>query len=262
MIENLVSSSADLEFDHPRCECGITGVVTPNGNAAEIAARLNYEQKNRGTQANGIGWFTSGLTINRKLYQNQPIEKNPDVIGIEASMALGHTRYTTEGDGSEENIQPAHATWEDVDGNTQELILSHNGNVNLASIQKLVKKKLPEGASDSVYIAQLIAESHGITMAEKLHNALLELEGSYSLTILSAEGVFGIRDPRGNRPLHFAQYEDGTSILASEDYPLQERSNTQDGYLISIPPGSLVHINPEGQTTIVPEFIEPLEPAF
>ncbi|PIZ66702.1 hypothetical protein CO051_00320 [Candidatus Roizmanbacteria bacterium CG_4_9_14_0_2_um_filter_39_13] len=248
--------------EHPHCECGVTGVVTRKKDAPKIAALFNYAQINRGQHSNGVGWWSSDNGIERYLQVGPPQLVNEYVLEIDATMALGHTRYTTEGDESKSNIQPAMATWIDANFQEQELILSHNGNVDLSSIKALVKVQLPEGASDSLYIAQLIAESPGRTMADKLRNALPLVNGSYSLTILSKEGVFGIRDPRGNRPLHLADYQDGITIIASEDFPLQSRQNICPGYPLSIPPGTLVHITPNRVITIEEDLIEPLDPSF
>src|SRR5262249_41523363 len=69
--------------------------------------------------------------------------------------------------------------------------------------------------SDSEIIARLIAAAPGATYAEKIRRVMPSLQGAYSLVILTAGEVIGVRDPFGVRPLAIGRLQDHW-LLASE----------------------------------------------
>ncbi len=55
--------------------------------------------------------------------------------------------------------------------------------------------------SDTEVIVHLIALSKEHTLPEAMADALRQVEGAFSLVMMSADRIFAARDPRGFRPL-------------------------------------------------------------
>ena len=98
------------------------------------------------------------------------------------------------------------------------LSVAHNGNLTNAIIlrESLVK----EGAifrttSDTETIVQLIAKSNRVKFLEKLIEALFQIQGGYSLLLMTNKKLVGVRDPFGIRPLVIGKLKD-SYIFASE----------------------------------------------
>ena len=69
--------------------------------------------------------------------------------------------------------------------------------------------------SDTETIVQLIAKSKRNKMVEKIIDALFQIQGGYSLIIMTNKKLIGIRDPFGIRPLVIGKLND-SYIFASE----------------------------------------------
>ena len=98
------------------------------------------------------------------------------------------------------------------------LSVAHNGNLTNALLLRdnLVK----EGAifrttSDTETIVQLIAKSIRKKFIDKLIDALFQIQGGYSLVLLTNKKLVGVRDPFGIRPLVIGKLKN-SFILASE----------------------------------------------
>ena len=128
-------------------------------------------------------------------------------------FAIGHNRYSTTGETSLRNIQPFFA-----DLHMGGLSVAHNGNLTNALLlrESLVK----EGAifrttSDTETIVQLIAKSKREKFLDKLIDALFQIQGGYSLILMTNKKLVGVRDPYGIRPLVIGKLKN-SYILASE----------------------------------------------
>ena len=98
------------------------------------------------------------------------------------------------------------------------LSVAHNGNLTNALIlrENLVK----EGAifrttSDTETIVQLIAKSKRDKFIDKLIETLFQIQGGYSLVLMTNKKLVGVRDPYGIRPLVVGKLKN-SYIFASE----------------------------------------------
>src|SRR5262249_54007162 len=99
------------------------------------------------------------------------------------------------------------------------LALAHNGNLtNALSIRRQLVRRgcLFQSTTDTEVIIHLIAISLYATVEERLIDALKQVEGAYSLVVLSRSGVIGVRDPLGIRPLVLGRMPNGVWIVTSE----------------------------------------------
>ena len=98
------------------------------------------------------------------------------------------------------------------------LSIAHNGNLTNALI--LRNSLVKDGAifrttSDTETIVQLIARSKRDKFIDKLVDVLFQIQGGYSLVILTNKKLVGVRDPYGIRPLVIGKLKN-SYIFASE----------------------------------------------
>ncbi|MBV9859766.1 MAG: amidophosphoribosyltransferase [Alphaproteobacteria bacterium] len=203
-----------IDADHLREECGVFGVFG-HPDAAALAALGLHALQHRGQEAAGIvAYDGEQFSAHRGLGLVSDNFSSPDVMArLPGSAAIGHVRYATTGEVAMRNVQPLFADFE-FGG----LAICHNGNLTNAYQlrRQLVRRgSLFQSTSDTEVIVHLIATSLKETVVDRLVDALRSVQGAYSLVALSQDGVIGVRDPLGVRPLVLGQLGDAW-ILASE----------------------------------------------
>ena len=163
---------------------------------------------------------------------------------LKGKSAIAHNRYSTTGSSNANNIQPFNIIY-----HSGIISLAHNG--NLTNTNTLRDELRKEGAifqttTDSEIFMHLIARSKQTTAKEQIREALRTAVGSYSLVILTEEGLFAARDPHGVRPLCIGRKlnPDGTYayLIASESCSLDINGFE---YFRSIEHNELILINEE-----------------
>ena len=201
-------------FDKLKEECGIFGISNHKDASALVALGLHALQ-HRGQEGCGIVSFDG---------KNYHSEKRQGLVGdhftdseiikkLPGEFAIGHNRYSTTGETSLRNIQPFFA-----DLHMGGLSVAHNGNLTNALLLREILVK--EGAifrttSDTETIVQLIAKSNRDKFLDKLIDALFQIQGGYSLILMTNKKLVGVRDPYGIRPLVIGKLKN-SYILASE----------------------------------------------
>ncbi len=165
------------------------------------------------------------------------------------SSAIGHNRYSTSGAADNKvNIQPFV-----VHDKTGNVALAHNGNIsNAAELRRSFSERgtLFQSTADSELILHLIAQSRRERRVDQVIDALGQVEGAFSLSILTDDALIAVRDPNGFRPLALGRVmnSDGTwgYCVASETcaFDLIEAE-----YLRDIRPGEILIIDAEGCRT-------------
>lgn len=175
-------------------------------------------------------------------------------------VGLGHVRYSTGGPSTWQNAQPGYRSV----GNAG-FALGHNGNLtNVAALEEQAGMLPSVMGSDSELIAELIATAfppeHALELADKdLENALLavlpRLEGAFSLGLIDATHLVGVRDPNGFRPLCLGRLspspsaEFGGWVIASET-PALDVVGAE--FVREIEPGEVVIIDDDGPRSLRP----------
>jgi len=230
--------------DHFHDECGVFGVFN-HAEAAKMTYLGLYALQHRGQEAAGIA-STDGanIHIHKAMGLVQEIF-TPDVIShLPGAVAIGHTRYSTAGDKSLMNAQPVV-----IDCNKGKLAVAHNG--NLTNAMELRRKLEHRGSifqttSDTEVIVHLIARSGARNLSGAIADALNQVEGAYSLVILTRDEIYAIRDPRGFRPLNLGRL-DASWIVGSETcaFDLIDAE-----YVREVEPGEMVRISRSGIESI------------
>tara|TARA_B100000886_G_scaffold126373_1_gene85194 strand:+ start:14221 stop:15672 length:1452 start_codon:yes stop_codon:yes gene_type:complete len=200
--------------DKLREECGVFGISNHEDSSAIVALGLHALQ-HRGQEGCGI------VSFDGKNYHSEKRQglvgdhfTNPEVIkNLPGKFAIGHNRYSTTGETSLRNIQPFFA-----DLHMGGLSIAHNGNLTNALLLRNTLVK--EGAifrttSDTETIVQLIARSNRDKFIDKLIDALFQIQGGYSLVLMTNKKLVGVRDPYGIRPLVVGKLKE-SFIFASE----------------------------------------------
>ena len=200
--------------DKLREECGIFGISNHADASALVALGLHALQ-HRGQEGCGVVSFDG---------KNYHSEKRQGLVGdhftdpetlkkLPGEFAIGHNRYSTTGETSLRNIQPFFA-----DLHMGGLSIAHNGNLTNALVlrESLVKSgAIFRTTSDTETIVQLIAKSQRDKFIDKLIDTLFQIQGGYSLVLMTNKKLVGVRDPLGIRPLVIGKLKN-SYIFASE----------------------------------------------
>jgi amidophosphoribosyltransferase len=234
-------------FDGFREECGVFAIYG-HPEAANLAYLGLYALQHRGQESAGIA-----SSDGRDIYCHKSMGHvaeifTPEVLGgLPGEMAIGHTRYSTAGDTVLLNAQPF-----SVACNKGHIAVAHNGNItNAGELRRQLEREgsIFQASSDTEVILHLVARSREKTLAGALREALLELEGAFSLVFLAKDRILVARDPHGFRPLAFGRMElsGGRTcyVFASETCAFDLINAV---YLGDVEPGEMVIVGPEGLT--------------
>jgi len=221
--------------------CGVVGVYAPNEDVARLTFFALFALQHRGQESAGIA-TTNGKTL--QVYANMGLVSqvfDEDALSrLTGDIAIGHNRYSTTGTSRVCNAQPI------VVGEGSNVIaIAHNGNiVNAAHLHEELSGQgyTFSSSTDTEVIANLIVSSHEKDWVGRIRYAMHRLQGAYSLTIMTNDRLFGVRDPLGVRPLCLGTI-DGGWVLASESCALD---HIGANFVREIEPGEIVSIGANG----------------
>ncbi|HLJ40870.1 MAG TPA: amidophosphoribosyltransferase [Candidatus Acidoferrales bacterium] len=233
-----------LDDDHFHDECGVFGVFG-NEEAAKLTYLGLYALQHRGQESAGIA-ATEGVQLRVEKGMGLVQELfTPDVIArLPGAAAIGHTRYSTAGDTTLMNAQPLAS-----DCNKGKLALAHNGNLtNALELRRNLEHKgsIFQTTSDTEVIVHLVARSKVGNLAGAIADALGQVEGAYSLLILTRDEIFAVRDPRGFRPLALGRLGDAW-VVGSETCAFDLIGAE---YIRDVEPGEMLRISKSGVESI------------
>ncbi len=192
-----------LPFDKFHDECGVMGIYA-HPEAAKLAYLGLYALQHRGQESAGIVSSDSGsLRLERGMGLVADIFTEDALARLPGPIAIGHTRYSTAGDSKLLNAQPVM-----VECNKGKLALAHNGNlINARAIRARLEQQgsIFQTTSDTEVIVHLIAQSRADNLPDAIAEALRQIEGAFSLVLMTPDRLFAMRDPRGFRPLSMAR---------------------------------------------------------
>lgn len=221
--------------------CGVVGIW-----GHEEAAKLTYlglhALQHRGQETAGIVAGDAGKPFHRHLGRGLVADVFPaDVLErLPGKNAIGHVRYSTAGGAGSFNAQPFR-----VKTSRGELALAHNGNlVNEQQVRTDLENRgsIFTTASDTEIFIHLLAHSRARRLQDRLREAAAQVEGAYSLVLLTADALVGVRDPSGFRPLWLGKIGDA-HVLVSETSAL---SLLEGEPIREIDPGEIVIIDNDG----------------
>lgn len=204
-------------------ECGIFGIYSPTKKPLPQIVYFGLTAlQHRGQEACGIAVnedrvirYHKDLGLVSEVFSSGQLE----ALG-EGEIAVGHCRYSTSGSQKRENAQPM--VVRHVKG---QLALVHNGNlVNSFELRHELEMKgcIFQTTSDTEVIAYIIIQNrlkYG-TIEDAVCASLSQLDGAYSMIMMSPTKLIACRDPLGMRPLCYGRMADGSYVFASESCAL------------------------------------------
>lgn len=199
-----ISFSSDKPQDH----CGVFGIYGHPRAALMTYYGLTALQ-HRGQEGSGIVTSEFHEKFNRyrfHVYKDfglvNDVFRDDSILTSQlyGTAAIGHNRYSTAGAADNRtNIQPLLVNYKS--GN---VAISHNGNLtNFRTIRKRLQDEgtIFQTTSDTEVILHLIARSKEVDQVHQVLDALNQVEGAFSLVILTDDKLIAARDPHGWRPL-------------------------------------------------------------
>lgn len=237
-----------------REECGVFGIWN-HDDAARLAYLGLFAQQHRGQESAGVVSLHDGEHIHHKgLGLVGDVFNENDLQRLQGRAAIGHVRYSTTGNNLLTNAQPLTAVL--LNG---PVALAHNGNfVNSLVLRNRLKESgaIFSGTNDTECVLHLLSKNPSNNIITALKESAPEMEGAYSLVIMTHNCLVAMRDPLGFRPLvkGYITNENGTKsvVLASETCAFDLIGATFDR---EIEPGEIFWVNEQG------EFSERFAPA-
>jgi len=229
-------------------ECAVLGVSLTTEEAAGITYNGLLALQHRGQEGAGIAVANNrsivckkGVGLVNEVFSGEELASLP-----KGRVGIGHTRYSTTGHHTKENVGPFVTEYL-----TGRIATAHNGNItNAREIrEKLAGYGLHFGAtSDSEVVSSLIAyvitkegsALKGVTAAAGL------LKGAFSLIIVTSKSkLIAVRDPNGFRPLCIGKSSIGY-VVASETCALDACGfefvrDVLPGEIVIIEHGEIIH---------------------
>ncbi|NET51859.1 MAG: amidophosphoribosyltransferase, partial [Merismopedia sp. SIO2A8] len=244
------------EQDKPKEYCGVFGIYAPGSEVAKLTYFGLYALQHRGQEAAGIATFDgSTLHMHKDAGLVSQVFNETILSSLPGQLAVGHTRYSTTGASRVANAQPMVAVTR-----LGSLAVAHNGNLvnaHLLRDELIAESYLPKTSSDTEMIALAIASEvdAGKDWLQGTINALHRCQGAFSLTIATPEGLMGVRDSHGIRPLVIGVLNDAPESESShgihpKHYVLASETCGLDiigaEYVRDVEPGELVWITEKG----------------
>jgi amidophosphoribosyltransferase len=193
--------------------CGIFAIY-----GHEEAANMTYlglhALQHRGQESAGIV-TTDGSKFRRHVAMGlvSDIFDQAAIAALPGRAAIGQVRYSTAGGSELRNAQPflfdyAHGGF----------AVSHNGNLtNAIEIRQRLEAQgsIFQTTSDTEVIVHLFAQARDADPVDRLATALRQVQGAYSLVVLTDGKLIAARDPYGFRPLVLGRVRDAY-VVSSE----------------------------------------------
>lgn len=200
--------------------CGIVGIVG-NDQATSILVNGLEKLEYRGYDSAGI--FVADQNDDFLVKSQGRIKELADKIGkdVHGTIGIGHTRWATHGEPSEENAHP-HTS------QSKRFVLVHNGVIE--NYDELKEKYLADdifyGETDTeiaVHLVEYFSEQ-GLLTKEAFRNALKEIHGSYAFGLIDKKDRETIYVGKNKSPLLIG-LGDGFNVVCSDAMAMLEQTN-------------------------------------
>lgn len=226
-------------------ECGVFGIFAPGLDAAQLTYYGLYALQHRGQESAGIA-VRDGQTI--KLHKGMGLVSEifsaEQINNLQGHAAIGHVRYAS-GPSDLVNAQPLL-----IHQRPGMLALAQNGNLtNRVQLREMLYNSgaVFQSNTDSEIIINLIARYGQSNLEGAIMKAMIDLQGAYSVVVLTQHALYAVRDPHGFRPLCLGKIGDQGWVVSSESCAL----DTVGAKLVrDINPGEIVRIDHDGVTSL------------
>lgn len=216
--------------------CGIVGIV---GNEQATSILVNGLEKLEYRGYDSAGIFVADQNEDFLIKSQGRIKELAEKIGsdVHGSIGIGHTRWATHGEPSEENAHP-HTS------QSKRFVLVHNGVIE--NYDELKEKYLADdrfyGETDTeiaVHLVEYFAEQ-GLSTKDAFSKALKEIRGSYAFGLIDKNDRETIYVGKNKSPLLIG-LGDGFNVVCSDAMAMLEQTNQ----FVEINDGEMVIVTKE-----------------
>jgi amidophosphoribosyltransferase len=239
-------------FDKFKDECGVFGIFG-HPEAANMTYLGLYALQHRGQESAGISASNGErVRISRSMGYVADIFDGETLSQLAGPLAIGHVRYSTAGESKLLNAQPIL-----IDCAHGQIALCHNGNI--VNARELRDDLVQQGSifqsnSDTEVILHLYARSKAKSVEDAIVESVAQVQGAFSLVMLTKDKLIAVRDPHGFRPLALGRL-DGAVVICSETCAMDLIGAT---YERDVEPGEVLIVSAEGIRSIKPFAPAPL----
>jgi amidophosphoribosyltransferase len=174
-----------------------------------------FALQHRGQESAGIAVADGEqLTAYRNMGLIASVFDEHKLAGLQGSIGIGHTRYSTTGSNTWVNAQPSFRAIGD-----RAIALGHNGNLT-NTVELASRLGSAPGSTDSELmteaIARMLVDGPSLSLPEAIAASMPAFQGAYTLVVMDERTVVAVRDPYGFRPLSLGRLPTGGHVVASE----------------------------------------------
>jgi amidophosphoribosyltransferase len=233
-------------MDKFKDECGVFGIFG-HPEAANMAYLGLYALQHRGQESAGIAASDGDqVRLTREMGYVADIFDGEALSHLKGPLAIGHVRYSTAGESKLSNAQPIL-----IDCAHGQIAICHNGNlVNARELRdELVRQgSIFQSGSDTEVILHLYARSRARAIEDAIVESVAQIQGAFSLVMLTKDRLIAVRDPHGFRPLALGRLGDAY-VVCSETCAMDLIGAT---YERDVEPGEVLIISATGVSSIKP----------
>jgi len=233
-------------LDSFKDECGVFGIFG-HPEAANMTYLGLYALQHRGQESAGIAASDGRqVRISRAMGYVADAFDSETLSTLPGPMAIGHVRYSTAGESKLLNAQPIL-----IDCAHGQIAICHNGNlVNAGELRdELVQQgSIFQSTSDTEVILHLYARAKGRRVDDAVVASVSQVQGAFSLLMLTRDCLIAVRDPHGFRPLALGRLGEAY-VVCSETCAMDLIGAT---YERDVEPGEVLVISAEGVRSIKP----------
>src|SRR3982074_2596469 len=233
-------------LDKFKDECGVFGSFG-HPEAANMTYLGLYALQHRGQESAGIAASDDEhVRISREMGYVADIFDGATLPALPGLLAIGHVRYSAAGESKLLNAQPIL-----IDCAHGQIALCHNGNI--VNARELRDDLVQQGSifqsnSDTEVILHLYARSKARSVEDAIVESVAQVQGAFSLVMLTKDRLIAVRDPHGFRPLALGRLGDAY-VVCSETCAMDLIGAT---YVRDIEPGEVLLVSEQGMRSIRP----------
>src|SRR5204862_7329507 len=241
-----------MSFDKFKDECGIFGIFG-HPEAANMTYLGLYALQHRGQESAGIAASDDDqVRVSRAMGYVADTFDSETLAHLPGPLAIGHVRYSTAGESKLSNAQPIL-----IDCAHGQIAVCHNG--NLVNARELREDLVRQGSifqsnSDTEVVLHLYARSKAANVEDAVVESVSQVQGAFSLVILTRDRMIAVRDPHGFRPLALGRLGDAY-VVASETCAMDLIGAT---YMRDVEPGEGLVLSAAGVGLLRPFPTAPL----
>jgi len=238
--------SVMLMPDKFKDECGVFGIFG-HPEAANMTYLGLYALQHRGQESAGIAASDGQqVRVSRAMGYVADTFNGEALAQLPGSTAIGHVRYSTAGESKLSNAQPIL-----IDCAHGQIAICHNGNlVNAGELRHdLVRQgSIFQSSSDTEVVLHLYARSKAASVEDAVVESVSQVQGAFSLVMLTRDRLIAVRDPHGFRPLALGRLDDAV-VVCSETCAMDLIGAT---YVRDVEPGEVLVVGAQGRRSIKP----------